>query len=137
MYYVWISTLAPTSTINNISTSYTWNSAETCVFVYFKSNTLSSYVLAAQYTKVTAGVTAVTPTLTFGKNGAITSSITKYYSGSATPNNYNGTAMALSYYEFGSVYNQARINAIDIKGLQGQAVHTISLSLPYYPSSIT
>ncbi len=92
---------------------------------------------AAQYSKATASITVVTPTLSFGKNGAIASSVTKKYNINAIPKNYNSTAKAVSAYINGGEYNKARIKKIVIKGIQGKTVKSISLLNPDYPGSIT
>lgn len=133
----YISALSTTSTIKNISSSYTWNAAETCVFVYVKSSVTGAWMQAAQYSKATATVTVVTPTLNYGTSGAITSAITKTYSGSATPTNYNSTAKAVTEYLGAGLYDQARVNKIVIKGIEGKAVKTINLLNPDIPGMIS
>lgn len=128
--------LSSTSTINTIKSSYTWNVAETCVFIFVK-NSSGMWLSAAQYSKATASITVVTPTLSFGKNGAIASSVTKKYNINAIPKNYNSTAKAVSAYINGGEYNKARIKKLVIKGIQGKTVKSISLLNPDYPGSIT
>lgn len=132
----YISAFSPTTTVKNISSSYTWNTSETCVFVYVKSQTTGSWVMGAQYSKATGHVTVVTPTLLYGTNGAITSSISKSYSGSATPTNYNSTAKAVSAYLGANIYNQARVSRVVFKGIQGKTVKTVYLLNPDIPGMI-
>lgn len=130
-----VSNLSSTSTIKNISSSYTWNVAETCVFVYIKSPTTGMWIQGAQYGKASSSVTVVTPTLTYGTNGAIASSVTKTYSGTATPTNYNSTAQAVNGY-LESVYTDAKVSKVVIKGIEGKTVKTIKLLNPDIPAMI-
>ena len=130
-----VSNLSSISTIKNISSSYTWNVAETCVFVYIKSPTTGMWIQGAQYGKASSNVTVVTPTLTYGTNGAIASSVTKTYSGTATPSNYNSTAQAFNGY-LGSVYTDAKVSKVVIKGIEGKTVKTIKLLNPDIPAMI-
>ncbi len=131
-----ISALSSTSTINNISSSYTWNAAETCVFVYVKSTVTGNWVMGAQYSKASSTVTTVTPTLEYDSNGAITSAITKTYSGTATPTYYNNTYKAVSEYLGAGLYDLARVNKIVVKGIQGKKIKTINLLNPDTPGTI-
>lgn len=130
----YVGTLSPTTTIKNISASYTWNIAETCAFVYVKSSS-GMWVQGAQYGKVSSSVTAVIPTLTYGTNGVIASSITKNYNGSATPYNYNSTAKAIDGY-LGSVYTSSKVSKVIIKGIEGKTVKSIKLLNPEIPAMI-
>lgn len=132
----YVSALSSTTTIRNISSSYTWNAAETCVFVYVKSTTTGNWIMAAQYSKASASVGVVTPTLEYGTSGAITSSITNSYSGSATPTNYNSTAKAVSEYLGAGLYDQARVSKVIIKGIEGKTVKTVNLLNPDIPAMI-
>ena len=131
----YINAFSPTTTVTNISSSYTWNVGETCVFVYVKSTT-GEWVMGAQYSKATASVTVVTPTLEYGTNGAIASAITKYYSGSATPTNYNDTAKAVNAFLGADLYDDARITRIVINGIEGKTVETVNLVNPDFPGMI-
>ena len=131
-----VSQLSATTTITNISASYTWAVAETCVFIYIK-NSSGSWSLSAQYSKASASVTAVVPTLEYGSDGAIADTLTKKYTGSITPNNYNSMSKAVSAFINGGIYSSARINKIIIKGISGKTVKSVSLLNPYYPASIT
>lgn len=135
-----ISGLNPYDTISNIETSYTWNTAETAIFIYFKpeNNPNANWILSGRYTQVASTITAVTPTITIGTNRTVnTGSNVKIYSGTTIPNNYNSTFIALDYYLYGyDAYNDARISYIPLKGIQDKTIKTVNLSMPDIPASI-
>ena len=129
------STLAKSSTIKNISASYTWQTAQTCVFCYVKSSVTNTYVQASEWAKISSNVDVIIPTLTWGSNGAIASSIYKNYNGTAVPNGFEKTANAIAYYNIGA-YHIARISSVAIKGIEGKTVHTVNIYDAVDPSAI-
>lgn len=131
-----VSVLSPTSTITDIQTSYTWNAAESCVFVYFK-NAQGSWTISGQYSKVSSSVHAATPTLKVNGQSVITSIISKTYSGSATPQNYDDTAMAFHAFRAGANVYRSCITKVVVTGIEGKSVKTISLANPPIPAAIT
>ena len=74
-----------TSVVSDIKGSYTWATAETCVFVYFQRN------LKGQYSKASVAVGVSVPTLKVKGKKAIAKVLQKSYNKTVTPQNYNST----------------------------------------------
>lgn len=127
--------LKTTSTINNIKATYTWNTAETCAFIYFLNPTTDAYILKVRYSKVSYGVGASIPVLTVDGKDASAKVIQKAYSGSATPKNYNNTYQAYLKFKNGGIHT-AQINSINVKGVEGKTVKSIKLTNPQEPAEI-
>ncbi|WP_249030134.1 hypothetical protein [Tannockella kyphosi] len=68
-------------------------------------------------------------------SSGIASSLTKTYNGTATPTNYNSTAKAVDGY-LGSVYIDAKVSKVIIKGIAGKTVKTINLLNPNIPAML-
>ena len=81
-----------TSVVSDIKGSYTWATAETCVFVYFQSPTISgAWNLKGQYSKASVAVGVSVPTLKVKGKKAIAKVLQKSYNKTVTPQNYNST----------------------------------------------
>lgn len=123
------SDISSTTTVTSISSSYTWNTAETCSFVYFKSPS-GLWVHSASYTKASCTVTVVVPTLKYGTNGAKTAHRTATYTSTFTPAYYDSTSKAYAGYK-GSTYISQRIKSVNITGVSGKTVKNVVLTCPY------
>jgi hypothetical protein len=130
-----ISLLSPTSTISNITTSYTWSAAESCVFIYFQSKTSGAWVLAGQYSKATTTMHTATPVLKVQGTSVIGSTVSKDHNGSATPLYYNDTAKAYTEFRATGIH-VSRIKQITVTGVEGKTVKTIRLANPDIPAAI-
>lgn len=123
------SDISSTTTITSISSTYTWNTAETCSFIYFKSPS-GIWVHSASYTKASCTVTVVVPTLKYGTNGTKTAHRTATYTSTFTPAYYDNTSKAYAGYK-GTVYMSQRIKSINITGVSGKTVKNVALTCPY------
>lgn len=133
-----IDELSPTSTITDIQANYTWNIAETCVFIYFPSPVVSGmWLVKGRYSKVSLGVGISVPTLKINGNNVAASVLQKNYSESAIPKDYNDIDKAFYAYQNGGVYEAYGASSITIKGIEGQTVKTLYLSNPSEPGEIS
>ena len=123
------SDISSTTTITSISSTYTWNTAETCSFIYFKSPS-GIWVHSASYTKASCTVTVVVPTLKYGTNGTKTAHRAATYTSTFTPAYYDNTSKAYTGYK-GTVYMSQRIKSINITGVSGKTVKNVALTCPY------
>lgn len=129
--------LSKTSVVNDIKGSYTWAVAETCVFVYFQSPTISgAWNLKGQYSKASVAVGVSIPTLKAKGKKAIAKILQKSYNKTVTPQNYNSTQKAFEAYKNGGTYKAIGVSKINITGIEGKKVGTIKLSNPPSPSGI-
>ncbi len=135
VYSAFSSVLSPSTTVQNISSSYTWNCAQTCNFCFIKSRVTNSYVQASQWAKVNSTVTVVTPLLIVGSNSSTTSASTKTYTGTVTPDGYGETMEAIKSYNVG-IFHIARVSSISIKGISGQTVKNININNLEAPAAI-
>lgn len=129
--------LSKTSVVSDIKGSYTWAAAETCVFVYFQSPTISgAWNLKGQYSKASVAVGVSVPTLKVKGKKAIAKVLQKSYNKTVTPQNYNSTQKAFEAYKNGGTYKAIGISKVNITGVEGKKVGTIKLSNPPSPSGI-
>lgn len=127
--------LEKTSTINDIKATYTWNTAETCAFIYFLNPATDAYILKGRYSKASYGVGISIPTLKVDGRNVSASVKQKSYSGSATPKNYNNIYQAYLKFKNGGIH-VAQVNTISIKGIENKTVKTINLTNPQEPAEI-
>ena len=126
-----------TSVVSDIKGSYTWAAAETCVFVYFQSPTISgAWNLKGQYSKASVAVGVSVPTLKVKGKKAIAKVLQKSYNKKWTPQNYNSTQKAFEAYKNCGTYKAIGISKVNITGVEGKKVGTIKLSNPPSPSGI-
>lgn len=127
-----VSVLTPTSTIKNIKASYTWNTAETCSFIYIFDKSIGSYKLGARYHKVSSGLGVSVPNLVVngGDSVAVVNQWNK--SGIATPVNYDSTSVAVDYFRRSSIYTSS-ISKVLITGIEGKIVNKVYLRNPQNP----
>lgn len=129
--------LSKTSVVSDIKGSYTWAAAETCVFVYFQSPTISgAWNLKGQYSKASVAVGVSIPTLKAKGKKAIAKILQKSYNKTVTPQNYNSTQKAFEAYKNGGTYKAIGVSKINITGIEGKKVGTIKLSNQPSPSGI-
>lgn len=128
-----VSQLSSKSTITKIKANYTWNTSETCSYIYIYDKSLGSYRLGARYHKVSSGIGASVPTLTIKNKGSVAVVNQRSYSGSATPVNYDSVSQAIKYYKKKAVYTSS-ITKVDIKGVEGKTVRNVRLANPQTPS---
>lgn len=132
-----IDELSPTSTITDIQANYTWNIAETCVFIYFPSTVASgAWIIKGRYSKVSLGVGISIPTLKIDGNNVTASVLQKNYSESAIPKDYNDIDKAFYAYQNGVVYEAYGASDITIRGIEGKIIKTIDLKNPSEPGEI-
>ena len=111
--------LSKTSVVSDIKGSYTWAAAETCVFVYFQSPTISgAWNLKGQYSKASVAVGVSVPTLKVKGKKAIAKVLQKSYNKTVTPQNYNSTQKAFEAYKNGGTYKAIGISKVNITGLK-------------------
>lgn len=112
--------LSKTSVVSDIKGSYTWAAAETCVFVYFQSPTISgAWNLKGQYSKASVAVGVSVPTLKVkGKKRQL--KYFKSYNKTVTPQNYNSTQKAFEAYKNGGTYKAIGISKVNITGVEGK-----------------
>ena len=117
-----IESLTATTTITDIEATYVWNIAQTCVFLYEQPDGYENWVLLAVFSKVNSSVLTAIPTLEYGTNGVVTDIETETKSGELVPKRYNNTADAVAYGSAFDIYEDARIDYVDINGIENKRV---------------
>lgn len=123
------------TTITDIKAAYTWNTVETCSFIFIFDENIGSYKLGARYHKVSAAIGVSIPELVL--DGSDSRPDIRQWStrGSANPKNYDSVEKAIYYFNDSAKYTSS-ITTVDIKGIEGKSVESVSLRNPSFPYEV-
>lgn len=123
------------SILNNVMSTYVWNIAESCSFVYFKEKSDQMWHLKGRFSFASASVGVTIPSITINGTIAYSNMVQRSYGGQAVPKYYNRLERPFNCFINGGIY-EARISNVVIFGLSGSVIRNQRLSNPLEPAEV-
>lgn len=135
----YISGMSEKTTVTNVKINYTIAAHTTVSFIFVKncSKSDSSELMSFVSTKCETAINASIPSFTYNNGTTHPKVINCSSSVSATPNGFNSWLNAVKYYTLtGDGARSAYVGGLEIYGLDGKYLTTVSTFCPSYPAQV-